>query len=107
MLSPPYTLPIQHRLQVRNYITAVAKSRRADHFGGYIIISHSFKDGIEQTLAAIESPEDVPIVVIEARDLLAFGRKWQDEHPIDTYPIGAALQAGRVTARDLQRAGRI
>lgn len=107
VLSPPYALPIQHRLQVRNYITAVAKSRRADQFGGYIIISHSFTDGIEQTLAAIESPLDVPIAVIEARDLLAFGRKWQDAHPIDTYPIGAALQAGRVTARDLQRAGRI
>jgi hypothetical protein len=107
VLSPPYALPIQHRLQVRNYITAVAKSRRADQFGGYIIISHSFKDGIEQQLAAIECPLDVPVAVIEARDLLAFGKKWQDEHPIDTYPIGAALQAGRVTARDLQRAGRI
>lgn len=107
VLSPPYALPIQHRLQVRNYIAAVAKSRRADHFGGYIIISHSFKDGIEETLAAIEPPLDVPIAVIEARDLLAFGSKWQEEHPIDTYPIGAALQAGRVTASDLQRAGRI
>ncbi len=106
VLSPPYALPIQHRLQVRNYITAVAKSRRAGQFGGYIIISHSFKEGIEQKLAAIESPLDVPVAVIEARDLLAFGRKWQDEHPIDTYPIGAALQSGRVTARDLQRAGR-
>jgi hypothetical protein len=92
---------------VRNYIAAVAKSRRADHFGGYIIISHSFKDGIEETLAAIEPPLDVPIAVIEARDLLAFGSKWQEEHPIDTYPIGAALQAGRVTASDLRRAGRI
>lgn len=107
VLSPPYAFPIQHRLQVRNYITAVAKSRRADHFGGYIIIANSFKDGIEQALAAIESPLDVPIAVIEARDLLAFARKWQEEHPIDTYPIGAALQNGRVTARDLQRAGRI
>jgi hypothetical protein len=107
VLSPPYTLPIQHRLQVRNYITAVAKSRRADQFGGYIIIAHSFADGIEKTLEGIESPLDVPVAVIEARDLLAFGRKWQEEHPIDTYPIGAALKAGRVTARDLQRAGRI
>ena len=107
VLSPPYSLPIQHRLQVRNYITAVAKSRRAEQFGGYLIISHSFSDGIERTLEAIDSPLDVPIAVIEARDLLAFGRKWQQDHPIDTYPIGAALQAGRVTARDLQRAGRI
>jgi hypothetical protein len=107
VLSPPYTLPIQHRLQVRNYITAVAKSRRAEQFGGYLIISHSFSDGIERTLEAIDSPLDVPVAVIEARDLLAFGRKWQQDHPIDTYPIGAALQAGRVTARDLQRAGRI
>ncbi|MEZ5125309.1 MAG: hypothetical protein R2826_03550 [Thermoleophilia bacterium] len=105
-LWPPYTLPIQHRLQVRNYISTLAKSRRAEQFAGYLIIAHSFADGIEVKLAAIESPLDVPLAVIEARDLLAFARKWQDERPIDTYPIGAVLHAGRVTARDLQRAGR-
>lgn len=107
VLSPPYALPIQHRLQVRNYLTAVAKSRRVDQFGGYIIIAHSFVEGIERTLVGIESPLDAPIAVIEARDLLAFGQKWQQDHPIDTYPIGAALKSGRVTARDLQQAGRI
>ncbi|MDZ4177868.1 MAG: hypothetical protein U1E29_01335, partial [Coriobacteriia bacterium] len=44
VLAPPYTLPIQHRLQIRNYITAIAASRRADRFGGYLIIAHSFDD---------------------------------------------------------------
>lgn len=107
VLAPPYSLPIQHRLQIRNYIKAVAKSRRADQFSGYLIIAHSFVDGIERRLLEIDSPIDVPIAAIEARDLLAFGRKWQEGHPMDTYPIGRVLKAGRITARDLQRAARI
>lgn len=104
VLNPPYTLPIQHRLQLRNYIAAIASSRRADRFGGYLIIAHSFTDGIDTKLAEIKAPTDAPIAVIEARDLLAFARKWHEEHSIDTYPIGRALKNGRVTARDLQRA---
>jgi hypothetical protein len=105
-LNPPYTLPIQHRLQLRNYITTIASSRRADQFGGYMIIAHSFADNIDQKLADIKVPMDIPVAVIEARDLLAFAIKWQDEHSIDTYPIGRALKPGRVTAKDLQRAAR-
>jgi len=106
VLSPPYSLPIRHRLQIRNYISSVAKSRRAGQFAGYLIIAHSFVDDIDQKLTAIEPVLDAPIAVIEARDLLAFAQKWQAEHPIDTYPIGAALKPGRITAKDLQRAGR-
>lgn len=106
VLNPPYTLPIQHRLQLRNYITTIASSRRADQFGGYMIIAHSFADNIDRKLEEIKAPMDTPVAIIEARDLLAFARRWQDEHSIDTYPIGRALKPGRVTAKDLQRAAR-
>jgi len=107
VLNPPYTLPIQHRLQLRNYISSIAASRRSDRFGGYLIIAHSFSDGIEQKLASIEAPMDVPIAVVEARDLLAAAVKWQEEHPLDTFPIGRALKNGRVSAKDLVQASRV
>jgi len=107
VLNPPYTLPIQHRLQLRNYITSIAESRRADKFGGYLIIAHSFADDIEQKLASIKASLDKPIAVVEARDLLAFARKWHQEHSIDTYPLGQAMKAGRIAARDLLRAARV
>jgi len=106
VLNPPYSLPIQHRLQLRNYISAIASSRRADQFGGYMIIAHSFSDKIELKLSDIKTPLDVPIAVVEARDLLALARKWHEEHSIDTFPIGRALKAGRITARDLHKAAR-
>ncbi|MDP2181852.1 MAG: hypothetical protein Q8K99_04695 [Actinomycetota bacterium] len=104
VLSPPYSLPIQHRLQIRNYIDRIAQSRRADRLGGYLIISHSFGDNIEQKLAEIQAASDIPIAAITAQDLLGFARKWQQDHPIDTYPIGNALRNGRLSARQMERA---
>ncbi|MDZ4654479.1 MAG: SAP domain-containing protein [Coriobacteriia bacterium] len=104
VLEPPYSLPIQHRLQVRNYVTSIATSRRADQFRGYLVISHSFVNNIEDKLKQVQPPMDVPLAVIAAGELLAFARSWQHDHPIETYPIGAALRSGVLTAKDLQRA---
>lgn len=104
VLEPPYGLPIQHRLQVRNYMASIAASRRAEQFRGYLIIAHSFVDDIEDRLMQVEPSMDVPLAAIAAGELLAFARSWQRDHPIETYPIGAALRSGVLTARDLQRA---
>lgn len=106
VLCPPYALPIRHRLQIRNYVSAMAASRRADRFGGYLIISHSFIDTIDQKLAEIRPALEIPIGVVAAQDLLSFARKWQLDRPIDTYPIGRAMKNGRITAKDLDRAAR-
>jgi len=104
VFSPPYSLPIQHRLQIRNYISAIADSRRADRFGGYIVIAHSFVDNIEEKLTEIKPALSVPVAAVSAADLLAFAQKWQADHPIDTYPIGRALRHGLLSARDLNNA---
>ncbi len=104
VLSPPYTLPIAHRLQIRNYVSAIARSRRAEQFAGYLIIAHSFDDGIEAKIAEVEPELNAPIAALSAGDLLAFARKWQQEHSIDTYPLGATIKSGRLTMRDLDSA---
>jgi len=104
VLCPPYRLPIAHRLQIRNYMDQILNSRNADGFQGYVIIAHSFTDDIERRLAAIHKDSDCPVCVVTAGDLLAFARKWEQDHPVDTYHFVRALKHGRLCLRDLESA---
>ena len=102
-LNPPYTLPISHRLQIRNYIQKISETRDKENFKGYIIIAHSYPDGIDKKLKEIKSPLDVPISVIEAKDLAAFAKKWEAEFPTDTFPIKQIVKKGKINLKDFEQ----
>ncbi len=104
VLNPPYKMPIAHRLQIRNYIEKISKTKDKENFKGYIIISHSFSDNIMNKIEAVNSPLDAPICVIEARDLAAFAKKWETNFPIDTFPIKQIVKNGIVTLKDFDQA---
>lgn len=104
VLNPPYDLPIAHRLQIRNYIDKISKTKDKENFKGYIIISHSFTDNIINKIDAINPSLDVPICVIEAKDLAAFATKWETNFPTDTLPIKQIMKYGIVTLKDLEEA---
>ncbi len=103
VLNPPYTLPIAHRLQIRNYIQKISGTKYEENFKGYIIISHSFSDNIRKKLQEIESPIDVPISVIEANDLAAFASKWKIDYPTDTFPIKQIVKNWKIATRDFEK----
>ena len=100
VLNPPYKLPISHRLQIRNYIQKISETKDVEKFKGYIIISHSFSENIEKKIDEINSPIDIPIGVIEARDLLAFAKKWMNDYPAETFPIKRIVKKGKVNLND-------
>ncbi|KAF5421201.1 MAG: hypothetical protein C5S44_07100 [Candidatus Methanocomedens sp.] len=104
VLNPPYKMPIAHRLQIRNYIEEISKTKDKENFKGYIIISHSFSDNIMNKIEAINSPLDAPICVIEAKDLAAFANKWETNFPTDTFPIRQIVKNGIVTLKDFDQA---
>jgi hypothetical protein len=93
-------MPIAHRLQIRNYVEKISKTKDKDNFKGYIIISHSFSDNIINKIEAINPPLDAPICVIEARDLTAFAKKWENNFPTDTLPLRQIVKNGIVTLKD-------
>ena len=97
-------MPIAHRLQIRNYIEAISKTKDKENFKGYVIISHSFSDNIMSKIEAINSPLDVPICVIEAKVLAAFAKKWETNYPTDTLPIKQIVKNGIVTLKDFDTA---
>ncbi|KAF5426599.1 hypothetical protein C5S42_07120 [Candidatus Methanomarinus sp.] len=100
VLNPPYKMPIAHRLQIRNYVEKISKTKDKDDFKGYIIISHSFSDNIINKIEAINPPLDAPICVIEAKDLAAFAKKWENNFPTDTLPLRQIVKNGIVTLKD-------
>ena len=104
VLNPPYKMPIAHRLQIRNYIEKISKTKDKENFKGYIIISHSFSDNIMNKIEAINSPLDAPICVIEAKDLAAFANKWETNYHTDTFPIKQIVKNGIVTLKDFDQA---
>ncbi|MFW9877008.1 MAG: SAP domain-containing protein [Candidatus Thorarchaeota archaeon] len=102
-LNPPYDLPISHRRQIKNYIENIANSKDKNSFKGYIIISHSFLDKIEDKINEIKPLLDVPISVIEAKDLVAFAKKWEMDYPTDTFPIKNIIKKGRIKLSDFEK----
>ena len=103
VLNPPYSLPSSHRLQIRNYIQKVSKSRDKDRLKGYFIISNSFSDDIEKKIRKIEPDLDIPIGVIDAKDLYSFARKWLSEYPTETFPINKIVKNGRIALKDFDK----
>jgi len=103
VLNPPYNLPISHRLQIRNYIEEVIKTKDKDNLKGYLIISHSFPQNIEKKINAIKPPIEIPISVIEAKDLVAFGKKWEADYPTDTFPIKHVIKKGKIVIGDFEQ----
>jgi hypothetical protein len=103
VLNPPYNFPINHRRQIKEYIEGIANTKDRDNFKGYIIISHSYPDKIEETLREIKPSIDIPICVIEAKDLAAFGKKWEADHPTDTFPIKRIIKLGKITLGDFEK----
>jgi hypothetical protein len=102
-LNPPYHLPIAHRRQIKNYIENIANSKDKDNLQGYIIISHSYIDKIEERIKEIKPPIDVPISVIEAKDLVAFAKKWEQDFPSDTFPIKMIVKRGKISNNDFEK----
>ncbi len=104
VLNPPYTLPISHRLQIRNYIDQIANTRDKERVKGYLIISHSFPRDIDKKIQAIKSSiDELPIGVIKAKDLAALGKKWANEYPTDTLPIGRLVNNGVIRLRGFDK----
>ncbi len=70
---------------------------------GYIIISHSYPDKIEHKIQEIKPSIDIPISVIEAKDLATFAKKWEMDYPSDTFPIKQIIKQGKITLGDFEK----
>jgi hypothetical protein len=103
VLNPPYELPIGHRLQIRNYIDAISKTRDRDNLKGYLIVSHSFSQNIEKKIISIKPALDIPISVIEANVLAAFARRWEADFPTQTFPLKQIVRNGQIVMKDFDQ----
>ncbi len=100
VLSPPYELPIAHRDQFRRYIKDQydkLESHAKTALKCFVLVAHSFDDGIEDKLAQMRVDPYIPFCLISAGDLKFAAEKWLREGKGRTLPISILIFQGRYT----------
>lgn len=105
VLAPPYELPISHRDQFRRYVKEgydKLEPHAKTALQGFIIISHSFTEKIEDKLNDIKPDPSISRCVISAGDLKFIAEKWRDEQEGRTLPCSKLVFQGCYTRDKLK-----